>query len=81
MISLECDNLDVLKRLVMQCDALSIASQSTLRGELANGSLALLDWPALMPGTSFGLVTRVERPLSPAAIAFIEMLKQAARSD
>lgn len=81
MISLECDNLDVLKRLVMQCDALSIASQSTLKEELASGRLALLDWPALMPGTSFGLVTRVERPLSPAAIAFIEMLKAAATAD
>ena len=32
-----------------------------------------------MPGTSFGLVTRVQRPLSPAAIAFIEMLKTAAK--
>lgn len=81
MISLECDNLDVLKRLVMQCDALSIASQSTLKEELASGSLMLLDWPALMPGTSFGLVTRVARPLSPAAIAFIEMLKAAATAD
>lgn len=81
MISLECDNLDVLKRLVMQCDALSIASQSTLKEELSSGRLALLDWPALMPGTSFGLVTRVQRPLSPAAIAFIEMLKAAATAD
>ncbi|MEH6564880.1 MAG: LysR family transcriptional regulator [Halopseudomonas sp.] len=78
MISLECDNLDVLKRLVMQCDALSIASRSTLEEELARGELALLDWPELMPGTSFGLVTRVQRPLSPAASAFIEMLRRAA---
>jgi len=79
MISLECDNLDVLKRLVMHCDALSIASRSTLEQELTDGRLALLDWPMLMPGTSFGLVTRVQRPLSPAAIAFIEMLKTAAK--
>ncbi len=78
MISLECDNLDVLKRLVMQCDALSIASRSTLATELATGQLVLLDWPALMPGTSFGLVTRLHRPLSPAATAFIEILQTAA---
>ena len=63
----------------MHCDALSIASRSTLEQELTDGRLALLDWPMLMPGTSFGLVTRVQRPLSPAAIAFIEMLKTAAK--
>ncbi|MAB25434.1 LysR family transcriptional regulator [Pseudomonas neustonica] len=80
LISLECDNLDVLKRLVMNCDALSFASHSTLAAELARGELVLLDWPKLMPGTSFGLVTRLQRPLSPAAIAFIAMLKAAAVS-
>ena len=80
LISLECDNLDVLKRLVMHCDALSFASRSTLAPELARGELVLLKWPQLMPGTSFGLVTRVQRPLSPAASAFITMLKTAAAS-
>ncbi|MGI3130093.1 LysR family transcriptional regulator [Halopseudomonas pachastrellae] len=75
LISLECDNLDVLKRLVQHCDALSIGSLDTLSDELAAGTLVLLDWPALLPGTSFGLVTRRQRPLSPAATAFIEMLR------
>ncbi|GGE58131.1 transcriptional regulator [Halopseudomonas oceani] len=74
-ISLECDNLDVLKRMVQHCDALSIGSQDTLQDEVAAGTLVLLDWPDLMPGTSFGLVTRAHGPLSPAAEAFIELLQ------
>ena len=80
LVSLYSDNLDFRKRLVMNCDALSFASHSTLAAELARGELVLLDWPKLMPGTSFGLVTRLQRPLSPAAIAFIAMLKAAAVS-
>lgn len=74
-ISLECDNLDVLKRMVQHCDALSIGSLDILQDELAAGTLALLDWPDLMPGTSFGLVTRAHGPMSPAAEAFIELLQ------
>ncbi|GMQ53644.1 LysR family transcriptional regulator [Halopseudomonas aestusnigri] len=77
-ISLECDNLDVLKRMVQHCDALSIGSLDILQDELAAGTLTLLDWPDLMPGTSFGLVTRAHGPLSPAAEAFIELLKASA---
>lgn len=78
LITIECDNLDVLKRTVQHCDALSIGSLDILKDELAAGTLALLEWPDLMPGTSFGLVTRTQRPLSPAAIAFIELLETSA---
>ena len=75
LISLECDNLDVLKRVVRHSDALSIGDLDILDDELSAGTLTLLDWPELLPGTSFGLVTRRQRPLSPAASAFIEMLR------
>ena len=74
LISLECDNLDVLKRVVRHSDALSIGDLDILHDELSAETLTLLDWPELLPGTSFGLVTRRQRPLSPAASAFIEML-------
>ncbi|AQZ95143.1 LysR family transcriptional regulator [Halopseudomonas phragmitis] len=75
LINLECDNLDVLMRLVRHSDALSFATRDILDPDLARGELVLLDWPELLPGTSYGLVTRVGRPLSPAARAFIRLLQ------
>ncbi|WVM88191.1 hypothetical protein UMZ34_18335 [Halopseudomonas pachastrellae] len=53
MISLECDNLDVLKRVVRHSDALSIGDLDILHDELSAETLTLLDWPELLPGTSF----------------------------
>lgn len=65
---LECNDAQVLKSFVEQTDALLFATATSVRRELASGSLApvhVRDMPRM--GLEIALVTLAERTLSPAA--------------
>lgn len=70
--TVECENYTMLKRMVLAADCISAALQSTIAGELADGTLAVLPVKAPKLTTQAGIVHRRDRTLSPLAEAFIE---------
>lgn len=76
---IECDNVAMLVAMVAGSDAISMAPVSVIRGQLAAGALVMLAVQGIEEiKTSYGLVQRRERQLSPAASAFRQLLLQAA---
>ncbi len=77
---IECDNVAMLVAMVAGSDAISMAPVSVIQTQLATGTLVMLPVEGLEEiQTSYGLVQRRERQLSPAAAAFADLLLQAAR--
>lgn len=77
---IECDNISLLIEIVMQSKAFSIAPYPVIKEHLQSGKLMTLmipEFPTL--NTAFGVVSRNQKQLSPAATAFKHMiLEQAA---
>lgn len=71
---IECESYAVIKSVVASSDAVSAAPGTIIADEVRDGTLTRL--PVALPDihTSFGIVVRSERTLSPAAATFIEHL-------
>lgn len=73
---IECDSVALLVAIVAQSNAISLAPDSAIHRELADGRLVTL--PLAAPAgleTGYGLVQRRGHTLSPAARAFVELLE------
>ena len=71
----------MLVAMVAGSDAISMAPVSVIRPQLASGELVMLTVQGIEQiKTSYGLVQRRERQLSPAASAFRQLLLQTAES-
>lgn len=76
---IECDNVAMLLAMVAGSDAISMAPVSVIHAQLEAGTLVMLPVEGIESiQTSYGLVQRRERQLSPAAAAFRHLLLQAA---
>jgi DNA-binding transcriptional LysR family regulator len=76
---IECDNVAMLVAMVAGSDAISMAPVSVIQTQLVTGALVMLPVQDIEEiQTSYGLVQRRERQLSPAAAAFRDLLLQAA---
>lgn len=72
---IECDNISMLLEIVMQSSAFSIAPYPVITEYVEAGKLRPLkiaELPTLF--TAFGVVTRQQKQLSPAATAFTQLL-------
>jgi len=76
-LGVECDNFMVLKALVAKSEVLSMAPWDVVAEDVEAGRLALLQLPAGEPSqqSAYGLVSRAERSLSPAARAMLEYVQ------
>ncbi|MCY1358423.1 pca operon transcription factor PcaQ [compost metagenome] len=76
---IQCDNFMVLRELVRQSDAISLAPRDVLSQDLAAGNLATPALHDLLPaqGSAYGLVSRAGHSLSPAAQAMRDLVLQA----
>lgn len=76
---IECDNVAMLLAMVAGSNAISMAPVSVIHAQLQAGTLVMLPVEGIESiQTSYGLVQRRERQLSPAAAAFRQLLLQAA---
>lgn len=75
-VVVELDNIDSVKHAVMVNSGVAILPEPTVRRELSNGSLRQLDWPGMDLRRPLGWIERRSLPLSRAARALIELLKQ-----
>jgi DNA-binding transcriptional LysR family regulator len=81
-LALECDDVDILKRVVLACDSVLIAPRESLRQELAAGQLHMLrveDLPPLQ-ASELGVVILRGRTPSPMASLIIDRLPVRAAS-
>ena len=77
-LSVQCDDVLMLKELVKGSDVLCLATWDVVAADVRAGSLALLPWPSSSDvagrGSAYALVRHASRSLSPAASQFVEML-------
>lgn len=69
------DNLSLARSIVMESDALSFAIPSQIASEIRDGRLAALPLDPPWLETNYGVIRRADRTLSPAADAFLQILK------
>lgn len=69
------DNLAIARSIVMESDALSFAVPSQIASEVQDGRLATLPLDPPWLETNYGVIRRADRTLSPAAGAFLQILK------
>jgi DNA-binding transcriptional LysR family regulator len=79
LITVQCDNYMVLREIVVGSDAVSLAPWDAVARDVAAGVLATLPRGQLMPPQTarYGIVTRQDNSLSPAADAFCRLLLEA----
>lgn len=70
------DTFELIRRIVLESDAVSGAVPSQIAADLAAGRVAVL--PLELPGlhSGYGIIRLARRTASPAALAFIEELRQ-----
>ncbi|MCJ1888389.1 LysR family transcriptional regulator [Pseudomonas sp. LA21] len=77
-LSVQCDDVLLLKELVKGSDVLCLATWDVVAEDLEAGRLAVLPWPnagdASGRGSAYALVRHASRSLSPAASQFVTML-------
>ncbi|MDH1007541.1 LysR family transcriptional regulator [Pseudomonas nicosulfuronedens] len=77
-LSVQCDDVLMLKELVKGSDVLCLATWDVVAADVQAGSLAILPWPggtdASGRGSAYALVRHASRSLSPAASQFVELL-------
>lgn len=75
----ECDNIMLLLEIVLNSQSFSMAPYAVIAEHLATGSLTTVTVSDLSSiHTSYGIVSRAHRPLSPAGSAYTELLQQQA---
>lgn len=79
---IECDNIAMLIDIVMQSNAFSIAPFTVIADGITQGQLTVLDISDMAKiHTAFGVISRQQRQLSPAAEAFKALLLQHIAND
>lgn len=77
-LSVQCDDVLMLKELVKGSDVLCLASWDVVAADVHAGRLAVLPWPsdsdASQRGSAYALVRHASRSLSPAASQFVQVL-------
>ena len=70
------DTFELIRRIVLESDAISGAVPSQIAADLATGRVAVL--PLELPGlhSNYGIIRLARRTASPAALAFIRELRQ-----
>jgi len=70
------DTFELIRRIVLESDAVSGAVPSQIAADLAAGRVAIL--PLELPGlhSAYGIIRLARRTASPSALAFIEELRQ-----
>jgi DNA-binding transcriptional LysR family regulator len=79
VISVECDNYPVLKKIVASSDAISLASRYAFTDELRSGELVEVPTANPVVVSFFGVVRLANRTPSPAAEALARELEVSAR--
>ncbi|WP_447752440.1 LysR family transcriptional regulator [Pseudomonas nicosulfuronedens] len=77
-LSVQCDDVLMLKELVKSSDVLCLATWDVVAADVQAGHLAVLPWPnggdVSGRGSAYALVRHASRSLSPSASQFVEML-------
>jgi len=73
--SIRADTFQLAKRVVLESDAVGLASHRMIETELRDGRLVTLDVDAPWLVTRYGFVSLADRTPSPAALAFIEEVR------
>ncbi|PJI49126.1 MAG: LysR family transcriptional regulator [Pseudomonas sp.] len=77
-LSVQCDDVLMLKELVKSSDVLCLATWDVVAADVQAGRLAVLPWPngsdVSGRGSAYALVRHASRSLSPAASQFVELL-------
>jgi len=77
-LSVQCDDVLMLKELVKGSDVLCLATWDVVAADVEAGRLAVLPWPSGNEdsgrGSAYALVRHASRSLSPAASQFVELL-------
>ncbi len=76
-MSVQCDDVLMLKELVKSSDVLCLATWDVVAADVQAGRLAVLPWPngeVAGRGSAYALVRHAGRSLSPAASQFVELL-------
>jgi DNA-binding transcriptional LysR family regulator len=70
-------NLAAISRLIAASDAIGIFSRDMIRRELADGTLAVVPFAGTKPTSDWSLAWRRDRTPSPAALAFLQAVRDA----
>jgi DNA-binding transcriptional LysR family regulator len=70
------DSLSAAKKIALGCDALLPITPNCVDAELQSGDLVIIDFNAPWMQSTYGFVAKRDRTLAPAALAFIELVKQ-----
>ena len=74
--TVHCSNLAAIAELCATSDAIGILTPGMIRRELEAGSLAVIPFEGTRPSADWGIVSRRGRTLSPAAEAFVEVVRE-----
>ncbi len=75
MPEIRVETFDLARRIVMESDAVGIALFSQIKGEVALGQLVALPLELPWLKTNFGIIRLANRSPAPAAIAFMDILR------
>ncbi len=73
-LSVTCDNWSILKHVIRNSDSIGLATEHSIRAELARGDLAIIDSVVEVPMGQNGVVSRRGVELSAEAQALLELV-------
>lgn len=73
---LQVESIALAKRIVAAGNAIAALPRALVADELAEGTLAALDWRPPWLHTGYGFACRRDRTLSPAAVAFMDEVRR-----
>ncbi|MCL7961643.1 MAG: LysR family transcriptional regulator [marine benthic group bacterium] len=71
-----CQSLVAIAELVASSDAIGLFSRAMIRRELKEGTLTVIPFEGTKPSADWGIIRRRGRTLSPAAEAFVEVVRE-----
>lgn len=74
--TVHCPSLVAIAELIAASDAIGILTRGMIRRELQEGSLTVLPFEGSTPSADWGIISRRGRTLSPAAEAFVEVVRE-----
>jgi len=76
---IQVNSFELIRRIVLECDALGLATPAQIAADVRAGSLVALDLEVPGLESNYGVITLAGRTLSPAAGAFIDILQETER--
>ena len=70
------DSFDLVRRIVMESDAIGIAALHQIKSAVALGQLVALPLELPWIKTNYGIIRLANRTPSPAAITFLDVLRE-----